>query len=553
MREKTILRQRGTLVFLALFAIAGVVSLVCWLQAEVKPEQAETMVFSGWQYGREDQKMAAKALAKAGLSDYRWENGCLYVPQTGKMEYESVLAAAEAFPKAPSDIKRDSIREMGPFESVAKTQLRDLNSSAWQLEQTIEQFSTQVGYATVGVRSRRVQDGMMPKTIVTASVGVWTRENESLSPELISAITLAAKHQLGIDEDDNISILDLRHGCSYLGTDTGVSEPGKLAESQRRKEEEYWQEKFTSALNYIPGVRVSTVYRPVALAQAEPMVPKSPDSPETRPRPSSLAVLGNAPPRTVVTGYPAAPDYPSYAARFAEDRSGSPALPPRPTESYASSANPCPLSVDIAIPASYVTKLVQTRTGATPVSSAEQVAVAGENFVQEIRKQAASLLTPFFQGQSNSWEELPADCVHVSLYTDAAHTVTQPASTEPASTEPPAARQHVPDEHGLSSWWTTSSHKIALLWSQHRNILQPTSYAVGAILLLTTLGVALRRHRRIRRPRQKEEETLDLETDQITDDFTRSAPSEIRQEIQDLVHNDPEQAARLIQKWVHSG
>ncbi|MDO4585664.1 MAG: hypothetical protein Q4C95_00035 [Planctomycetia bacterium] len=223
------------------------------------PIKENDFVFDGWLYNREDQKRATTALAKAGLFDYHWESGRLSVPKSEKAKYESALTENAAFPKAPSDIQWESLKEMGQFEPESKSRARELLSCAKQLEQTFEYYEKQIQYATVGVRLRREQTGLIVKNITTASIGICMQENATLTPELLSAITIAAKHQLGISNNKDISILDFRAGRAYLGTEEAVSnaESASLIQEQKRQEL-YWQEKFQNALSFIPEIYIST-------------------------------------------------------------------------------------------------------------------------------------------------------------------------------------------------------------------------------------------------------------------------------------------------------
>ncbi len=214
--------------------------------------------FDGWFYGREDQKAASAALAAAGLDEWSWDDdGRLLVPKNKKNEYQSALAAAGAYPKAPSESRRDAIREIGAFESETKTRMRDLAACARQLERTLEQI-VGIEYATVGVRSRREQSGLAAKTVVTASVGVACRENFELDAELLSAITVATKHQLGVETNENVSILDLKNGKSYFGSEKSVGNGVELALATEKKlVETYWRDKLEKTFDYMKGVRVA--------------------------------------------------------------------------------------------------------------------------------------------------------------------------------------------------------------------------------------------------------------------------------------------------------
>ena len=223
--------------------------------------------FDGWYYGREDQKTASAALAAAGLDEWSWDaDGRLLVPKNKKNEYQTALAEAGAYPKAPSESRRDAIREMGAFESEAKRRMRELDACAFQLERTLERAGG-IEYATVGVRERREQTGLTVKTVVTASIGVACREGCELDSNLLSAITVAAKHQLGVDTNENVSIIDLKAGKSYFGSEKSVGNGAELAlTTEKERVEFYWRDKLEKTFDYMGGARVSVVAELVSIA-----------------------------------------------------------------------------------------------------------------------------------------------------------------------------------------------------------------------------------------------------------------------------------------------
>lgn len=221
-----------------------------------KPDE-QTYVFDGWVYGRDDQKKACAVLAETGLNDYTWHSGKLSVPVVKKGEYQAALASAGAYPKAPSESRGEALREMSVFESDAKSRMRELDACALQLERTIGQMRG-VDYATVGVRSRREQVGLSIKNIVTASVGVAYKEGFSLDRNAIEAITLATKHQLGIEDVNNISILDFVEGKSWLGIERTEGNDADLTLMlEQERIEKYWRDKYLTAFGDIRNIRVS--------------------------------------------------------------------------------------------------------------------------------------------------------------------------------------------------------------------------------------------------------------------------------------------------------
>ncbi|MDO5308501.1 MAG: hypothetical protein Q4G03_03265 [Planctomycetia bacterium] len=251
--------SRATLICAMIAILMSIVAVCAYRNSKVKTDATLECVFDGWVYGLEDQKRASVALGAAGLNDYSWDDGQLKAPREKLSVYRSALANAGAYPKAPGQERVDAMREMSAFESESKTRLRELNACATQLERTIEQMRG-VAFATVGVRARPERVGFSNKNVVTASVGVAFKNGYSLDANALSAITIATKHQLGISGEENISILDLREGKSYIGAQTAVTGSGELQlGAEKERVEKYWRDKYLDALDNIPNVRVAVV------------------------------------------------------------------------------------------------------------------------------------------------------------------------------------------------------------------------------------------------------------------------------------------------------
>ena len=254
-------KKKGKVRAIAAFLLVMSIALGVWAFYNVKLTRSSgtTYIYDGWVFGREDQKKASAALAEAGLNDYFWRDGKLAAPADKKGEFQRVLASAGAYPKAPSELRVDAIREMSVFESESKTRYRELSACAQQLERTIEQMRG-VEDATVAVRSRREQVGLTAKNIITASVGVVCSKDRELDMDVLSAITVATKHQLGIDDVANISIIDLKEGKSYFGSENAVGSGADVAlASEKERIEKYWRDKFLEAFGDIKNLRISVV------------------------------------------------------------------------------------------------------------------------------------------------------------------------------------------------------------------------------------------------------------------------------------------------------
>ena len=257
--NKDNVKSKRTLCALCSLVIVASAALGAWAYYRVNAqrEKSESCLFDGWVYGREDQKRASEALVAAGLTDFSWRSGQLFAPNDKRALYHTALANAGAYPKAPSEFRSEALRDMSVFESDAKTRMREMNACILQLERTIEQMRG-VEYATVGARSRREQAGLSYKTVITATVGVSLSESSDLNSDFLSAITLATKHQLGVDDVNNISIIDLKSGKSYWGIESSVSTSAEVAlNAEKKRIEQYWRDKYMEAFEDVKNIRVS--------------------------------------------------------------------------------------------------------------------------------------------------------------------------------------------------------------------------------------------------------------------------------------------------------
>ncbi len=338
-----------------------------------QPRQKESAaVFGGWTYDREDQHLAAAALVKAGLTDYTWEDGRLLVPAARRGEYERVLGEGSAMPKKPSALKQEDLNGLSLFESENRTKMRDLYSSARQLEKTLESFR-QIESASVGPHARREQAGLYPKTVVTASISVTPKEGCAVTPELISSITMAARHHLGITDNGDVSIIDTESGRSWLGSEGAVTQTdGSSMAAEKTRLEDLWTGKLREALGYIPNIRIATS---VELEEVENEAKTARADDATR-RPIGLEFTDAAPaPARVI----------SYQPRM--------------------------IAASIAVPESYVRRALDS-DAAAPGADAGDFKAKKDLLLAQVRETAETMMNPA------GTETGPNRRVEVSLYTD---------------------------------------------------------------------------------------------------------------------------------------
>lgn len=439
MEETKKRHSQGTRLFIVL-AIAGLVTAALFV---VKPywgdfsfdgKRGERIpAFGGWDYALDDQRKAAAALAKAGLSDYEWNEGKLLIPSNRRGEYERVLGENQAFPQKPSDIKQEALNEIGAFEPESRTKLRDLYSSARQLEKTLESFG-RIESANVGPHSRRELSGFHQRNVVTATISVKTKENRDITPELISAITMAARHHLGITDNADVSIIDVRNGRSFLGSDGGVGNLAFASYSQEQlRQENLWREKFMEVFGHISGIRVATTIDLVPMTDSADRA-KSEKS-ENKESPSNRGTDGF---ETAETVFGALTDLEETADSEIEPAKRSGGLLFRDEDPFADKKRPDSTSgesdssdryvrfrprtvaVSIAIPESYIQRLcgLHHPEGEDQADRMTQDPVfrqKSDEVIRYVRETASTLLTPLVGSQR---ETENANLVEVSLYAD---------------------------------------------------------------------------------------------------------------------------------------
>ena len=535
--RSSLMPAAGITIVLAMALAAGVVYTL-FVYRGGSGSSGEEAVFGGWVYSADDQRTVSATLAKARFSDYHWENNRLYVPAARRARCEQLLSENQALPSSPSDVKRDAIEEISSFESESKTRMRDLYSSARQLEQTLSRFEP-IESATVGVCTRRERGELAPKTVTTATIGIRTSDEGGLTPELVSSVTLAAKHQLGIASNEDISIMDLRSGCSFLGDDRAVGqcETIRLAE-QRREAEQRWQGKFQEALGPIPGLKVDPRIE-LTTSGAEAL-------PENAPLESQRAPQDSAPNQTFT------PDEASGAPSLAGPRGDH--LPSIASGGQAGTLVFRPNSI-----AEVPTALSPLR-GAEPVSRMEKMTVVvsvpesyvrqrGRGVLETIRRTAGELADSAVGRPENR-------SIQIKLYDDE-----NPSGAENnAGAQDNAAAENSAGEENItgapSAEWKTALRenlssllqKAPPLWGRLKRYSALIAAGGAAVLLLVIARVASSLRARRRRTSPVRSEAAERKR-------SRAAAGDggLSEEVIDHVQSDPKRTAEILEQWIQTG
>ncbi len=197
------------------------------------------------------------AFAKAKLSGYELEEGCVMVPRSQRNTYYAAVLKEGAAPAELNASQQEAFGKSSPFESFHQRDAR----LEFALEKDLavyirkmagmEDASVHIDHATIGAGLRRQQQ---------LKAMVVVQPSQPLSFQAIKSIrqmVAASKVQLS---SEDVTVTDLSTGVSYDGNDHDLLARLQSSEIPQRKLacERKWNEKLRSVLDFIPGLRVAT-------------------------------------------------------------------------------------------------------------------------------------------------------------------------------------------------------------------------------------------------------------------------------------------------------
>ncbi len=234
--------------------LLGVVVLSSVALLRWKPTAPDTYLFGGRVLTDREIARLEAAFSKAALNDWEAVGNRIRVPRAKRFQYIAAAADEGALPEDFDTILEEMIKSSGPFEP---RELRDMRMKyAQQLEiARVIQAMQGIERATVKF-AETPANGLRRESKKTAVVAALASQNRMLSREQVEAIRTAAAMGLGIPPE-NVVVTDLR----------GVSYPGKSAHgmpsvheniyaAHKQMYEKYYQEKIAESLAMIPGVLV---------------------------------------------------------------------------------------------------------------------------------------------------------------------------------------------------------------------------------------------------------------------------------------------------------
>ena len=216
----------------------------------------DAFLLNGQSFTADEMAAMEGAFGKAGLSDYDVEGSRIRISRARQAAHLGALADAGAMPARFGDYLTAAAAGSGPFTS--RQQQEEMLKVAKQKELGLVIRSME------GIESAAVhydiqkKSGLNPTQVVTASVSVKPRGNLQLDDRQVQMIRALVRGAIAHLKPDDVTVIDL-NGRSYVGGSGGGA--GSAADDPHlariREYQNVCESRIRSRLAHIPGVLVT--------------------------------------------------------------------------------------------------------------------------------------------------------------------------------------------------------------------------------------------------------------------------------------------------------
>ncbi|HEX3998329.1 MAG TPA: flagellar M-ring protein FliF C-terminal domain-containing protein [Pirellulales bacterium] len=196
------------------------------------------------------------AFGKANLSNFTVDGNRIHVPRNQQSAYMGALADANALPKNFGDYIQSSVSDISGLTPMSRQ--KEMIKIALERELNLVISSMRGIEAASVLYDSETDSGLNQKQVVTATVSVKPVGNDALDPERVQTIRQVVAGAISGLSPKNVVVADLNSSKSWSGGGEGAPSSGTedpYYENKRVYEEE-WEEKIRGALAFIPGVNV---------------------------------------------------------------------------------------------------------------------------------------------------------------------------------------------------------------------------------------------------------------------------------------------------------
>ncbi len=280
---------------IALGLVAVSIGWAVWLLQD-RPNHEEVELLSGSKLPSSELAIMEAAFDRAQLTDYRSEDGRVWVPRARQSAYMRALVDAEALPREFGGSLRRVLESNSPWQS--KSVQEEMLRVATQEELSLVICSMPgIERAAVlyDVDEAAGSGSLRASPVKTASVSVRTQPDTDLDPARIEAIRVLVAASIAGLAADRVAVTDLRNGRVHAGpldntADLTDVDP-RLA--RRAAHERHLRAKVERSIAFVKGATVDvTVEFESAMQPQDATAIPAPVAEATPPQPAAAA---NAP------------------------------------------------------------------------------------------------------------------------------------------------------------------------------------------------------------------------------------------------------------------
>lgn len=234
-----------------LLLVAVVVSLGYLFNSQVGG--ADTFLLNGQSFTSEEMIAMEAAFGKAGLSDYTVDGSRVRVVKARQAAYLAALADNGALPSQFGDHFSKALASAGPFTPRAHQEEMIKNAKQRELAMVIRSMNG-IENAVVHYDVQKRTGGLSNNQVITASVSVKPRGNLQLDETRVPMIrSLVAAAIAGLSPE-NVTVVDI-NGRAHVGTKGGT---GSALDdpylSMTRAYKDMIETDIRNTLAYVPGI-----------------------------------------------------------------------------------------------------------------------------------------------------------------------------------------------------------------------------------------------------------------------------------------------------------
>ena len=291
---------------IALGLVAASIGWAVWLLQD-RPNHEEVELLSGSKLPSSELAIMEAAFDRAQLTDYRSEDGRVWVPRARQSAYMRALVDAEALPREFGGSLRRVLESNSPWQSKAVQE--EMLRVATQEELSLVICSMPgIERAAVlyDVDEAAGSGSLRASPVKTASVSVRTQPDTDLDPARIEAIRVLVAASIAGLAADRVAVTDLRNGRVHAGPldDTADLTDVDPRLARRAAHERHLRAKVERSIAFLKGatVDVTVEFESALLPREQDAVAvMAPIAEATPPQPAAAA---NAPAEVVPPSVP---------------------------------------------------------------------------------------------------------------------------------------------------------------------------------------------------------------------------------------------------------